>query len=263
MPHRLKVWWSSLSDFRFSHSCNGSALIGFQITGIGSSFIEWVGANCVKFVESTLAILTCLWRNSLGSSSCFVPGAASVFLGGLWLCFVCMQEWVYRWGSNWHGEWLLPAGLGPFQSRNLESVPRLNRQNWCWFWGFLFAMSVSQNYHPKPMSSVHSSYHLKNQRQVPEEHVLSVKMLDWFAQASICQPANSGIIFAMSEFGKRPSERPSKAIVFFKLSEKTTMFARKKVYWNHPSVAHLHFAFLRFSDPRRLSLLGSLDSLDH
>lgn len=155
------------------------------------------------------------------------------------------------------------ASLGFFQSRNVESVPKLTRKNWWWFWGFLFLMWVSQNYHPKPMSSVHSSSHLKNQRQVPEEHVLSVKMLDWFATASICQPANPGIISAMSEFVKRPSERPSNTIVFFKLSKKTTMLARKKVSWNQPSVAHLHFAFLRFSDPPRPSLLGSLDSLDH
>ena len=63
-------------------------------------------------------------------------------------------------------------------------------------------------------------------------------------QASIRQPANSSIIFTLQAANlKRPSERPSKAIVFLiKLSEKTTIFPWKQVSWNHPSVAHLHFS---------------------
>ena len=53
-------------------------------------------------------------------------------------------------GWNWHREWLSSAGLGVFQSRNVESVPRLNQQNWWWLQVFLPVMCKS-----KPPSKAH------------------------------------------------------------------------------------------------------------
>ena len=57
-------------------------------------------------------------------------------------------------------------------------------------------------------------------------------------QASSLHSANS----------KRPSERPSKTILFFKLSwaRRLNCLPWKQVSWNHLSVAHLHFVFPRF-----------------
>ena len=51
---------------------------------------------------------------------------------GLSFCFVPMQKVTTR-GWNWHREWLSWADLGVFQSRNVESVPKLNPQSWWWF----------------------------------------------------------------------------------------------------------------------------------
>ena len=149
------------------------------------------------------------------ADSCLVQ---SVSLGS-WFCFVLMQN-VITGGWNWHRGWLPQQILVSF-SRNFGSVPKLNQQNWWWFQVFLPVMWASQNHHPKPMFSVHSSHQLKNSRQPKASKIFSV----WNCSTGLLRPIQGSS--PISANLKRPCEGPSKAIVFFKQSEKTKMFAMK------------------------------------
>ena len=165
--------------------------------------------------------------SSLGGNSCLIPGAVDVYRVVVLLCSYARSDYKR---SNWQREWLsFSRSFLSFRVGTLSLSPS-------WIKQIIIFMMISRisvydvgKSKPKLMFSVRSSRHLKNQRQVRGAQTFSVRKCttdllkplsaSWPIQASSLQWGNL----------KGPSERPSKATVFSKLSEKTNMFARKYI----------------------------------
>ena len=74
----------------------------------------------------------------------------------------------------------------------------------------------------------------------PKRGILLEKRFNWFAPASVASRQSANL--------KKPTRRPSKARILFKLGGRTNMLAWKKLLQNHLCVAHFHLAFRRFQN---------------